>query len=162
MIYPSEKEFLKLANKGNLVPIYKEVFGDFETPVSAYLKVSKKSKYAILLESVEGGEKVCRYSFLAKDPELVFKSKGTKAEILRFLPSGIKTEKLVIDKTPLDEVEKIMSKYKFVEVRGLPKFCGGFVGYIGYDAVRFFENLPSQPTDDLKLADIILALVKDL
>lgn len=162
MIYPSEKDFLNLTRKGNLIPIYKEIVGDFETPVSAYLKAAKKSKYAILLESVEGGEKICRYSFLAKDPELVFKSKGTQAEVIRFLPSGTKTEKIDIDKTPLDEVKKMMSKYRFVEVEGLPKFCGGFVGYIGYDAVRFFENLPVQPKDDLKLADIILALVKDL
>lgn len=162
MIYPSEKDFLNLTRKGNLIPVYKEIVGDFETPVSAYLKAAKKSKYAILLESVEGGEKVCRYSFLAKDPELVFKSKGAQAEIIRFLPSGTKIEKIDIDKTPLDEVKKMMSRYRFVEVKGLPKFCGGFVGYIGYDTVRFFENLPVQPKDDLKLADIILALVKDL
>jgi anthranilate synthase component 1 len=162
MIYPSEKDFLRLTQKGNIIPIYKEILGDFETPVSAYLKAAKRSKYAILLESVEGGEKVCRYSFLASDPEFVFKSKGKNAEIIRFLPSGEKIEKVDIDKTPLGEVKKMMSKYRFVEVKGLPKFCGGFVGYIGYDTVRFFESLPTQPKDDLKLTDIILALVKNL
>ena len=162
MIYPSEKEFLALTKKGNLIPVYKEILGDLETPVSAYLKLTSKSKYAILLESVEGGEKVCRYSFLAKDPELIFKSKGKEAQVITFSNGKTKTEKRIISQTPLDEVKKMMSKYTFVSIKGLPKFCGGFIGYIGYDTVRFFENLPSKPKDDLKLDDIILALVKDL
>lgn len=162
MIYPPKKDFLKLSQKGNLIPIYKEILGDFETPVSAYLKIARRSKYAILLESVEGGEKVCRYSFLAKDPELVFKSKGRKAEIIHPSSRKSKIQAVDIKKTPLDEVRKIMSKYRFVEVKGLPKFCGGFVGYIGYDTIRFFEDLPTPPKDDLKLPDIILALVKEL
>ncbi len=79
MYYPSEKEFSKLTKKGNLIPVYKEILGDLETPASAYLKLAKKSKYAFLLESVEGGEKVCRYSFLARDPELVFTSKNDRS-----------------------------------------------------------------------------------
>ncbi len=162
MIYPTEKEFLTLTKKGNLIPIYKEILGDLETPVSAYLKLTSKSKYAILLESVEGGEKVCRYSFLAKDPELVFKSKGKEAELLTFFSAKPKIEKFTVSQNPLDEIKKIMSHYHFVAVKGLPKFCGGFIGYMGYDTVRFFEHLPHKPKDDLKLADMILALVKDL
>jgi anthranilate synthase component 1 len=162
MIYPSEKEFLTLTKKGNLIPIYEEILGDLETPVSAYLKLAHQSKYAILLESVEGGEKVCRYSFLAKDPEFVFKSKGNQAQIITFTSGKEKTKKYPMSQTPLDEIKKIMSQYIFVNVKGLPKFCGGFIGYMGYDTVRFFENLPDKPKDDLKLEDMILALVKDL
>jgi anthranilate synthase component 1 len=162
MIYPSEKEFLTLTKKGNLIPVYKEILGDLETPVSAYLKLANRSKYAILLESVEGGEKVCRYSFLAKDPELVFKSKGKEAQLLSFSSTKPKVKKLTVEQNPLDEIKKIMSTYRFVAVKGLPKFCGGFIGYMGYDTVRFFENLPNKPKDDLKLDDMIFILVKDL
>jgi len=162
MIYPFEKDFLKLTSKGNLIPVYKEILGDLETPVSAYLKLAGKSKYAFLLESVEGGEKVCRYSFLARDPELVFKSKNREAQIITIANAKTQTKKFTVEKTPLDEVKKIMAQYRFVAVKGLPKFCGGFVGSIGYDTVRFFEHLPNQPKDDLKLNDIMLALIKDL
>src|ERR1700689_5465550 len=77
------KEFLKLSTKGNLIPVYKEIPGDLETPVSAYYKLSPHSKYSFLLESVEGEEKVARYSFISRDPELVFTSKGHEARILR-------------------------------------------------------------------------------
>ena len=81
MIYPSEQEFLKLSKRGNLVPIYKVILGDTETPVSAYYKLAQKAKYSFLLESVEGEEKVARFSFLAKNPELIFKTVNNKLEI---------------------------------------------------------------------------------
>jgi len=162
MIYPSEKEFIALTKKGNLIPVHQEILGDLETPVSAYLKLAGKSKYAILLESVEGGEKVCRYSFLAKDPDLIFRSKGKQAQIIKFSGTKKEVQKMTLGTTPLDEIKKIMSRYHFVTVKGLPKFCGGFIGYIGYDTVRFFEKLPNPPKDDLKFDDVILALVKDL
>ena len=162
MIYPSEKEFLALTNKGNLIPVYQEILGDLETPVSAYLKLANKSRYAFLLESVEGGEKVCRYSFLAKDPELVFISKGQEARLITWKGTRTVVEKRPIDQDPLHDVRTIISGYRFVGVKGLPKFCGGLIGYIGYDAVRFFERLPQKPKDDLMLDDVVLALVKDL
>ena len=84
MIYPNEKEFLKLTSKGNLIPIYQEILGDLDTPVSAYYKIAKKAKYSFLLESVEGEEKVARYSFLAKDPRKIFRSKGDTIETITF------------------------------------------------------------------------------
>jgi anthranilate synthase component I len=87
MIYPSEKRFLRLTRKGNLIPVYKELLGDIETPVSAYFKIAHNAKYSFLLESVEGEEKVARFSFLAKDPELIFQTKDSMVKITRF-PKG--------------------------------------------------------------------------
>jgi len=78
---PSEKEFIALTKKGNLIPVYKEIVADTETPVSAYYRLAKKVKYSFLLESVEGEEKIARFSFLAKDPELLLETKNNKAKI---------------------------------------------------------------------------------
>jgi len=162
MIYPNQKDFLKLSAKGNLIPVYREILGDLDTPVSAYFKVAQKSKYSFLLESVEGEEKVARFSFLATDPELILKTKNKKAEIIHF-KNGRYTKKIKkIHGSPLEIIREIMSQYKFVQTPHLPRFCGGMVGYIGYDVVRFFEHLPKKPKDDLKLDDCILVLAKNL
>ena len=162
MYSPSEKEFLSLAEKGNLIPVYKEILADLETPVSAYLKLRGESKYSFLLESVEGEEKVARYSFLARDPELVFQSKDRTAEIIQFKNGEPSKQSFKVVETPLSFVREIMSQYKFVPTVGLPRFCGGMVGFIGYDTVRFFENLPDKPKDDLNLPDTVLILTKNL
>lgn len=162
MAFPTEKDFIKLTRKGNLIPVVEEILGDLETPVSAYLKLAHRSEYAILLESVEGGEKVCRYSFLATNPELVFQSKGTKGTIMSFSAKTHKTKEFTISRTPLAHAKEILAPYHFVPIKGVPKFCGGLIGYVGYDTVRFFEKLPDQPQDDLKTQDVMLALVKDL
>jgi len=81
MFFPSEKEFIKFTQKGNLIPVYKEILGDLETPVSTYYKLASKAKYSLLLESVEGEEKIARFSFLAKDPELILQSKNNKLKV---------------------------------------------------------------------------------
>ncbi|MFC2140211.1 anthranilate synthase component I [Candidatus Auribacterota bacterium] len=148
MYFPLEKEFTKKAKKYNLIPVYTEVFADMETPVSAFLKIDNK-KHSYLLESVEGGENIGRYSFLGSDPNLVFKSKGRKIEIIE---KG-KKRKYETKKDPLYELELLMKEYKVAEVSGLPKFFGGLVGYMGYDMVRFFETIPDSKKDDLKLPD---------
>jgi anthranilate synthase component 1 len=153
MYYPDKKQFLKLSRKGNIIPVYREIQADLDTPVSAFLKIRDKS-YNYLLESVEGGEKVARYSFLGSKPSLVFKSKGRKIEIREKGRSG----RFETNTTPLDEIKKIMERFKFVAVKGLPRFCGGLVGYIGYDAVRFFEELPDKNPDDLNLPDSVFVL----
>jgi anthranilate synthase component 1 len=156
MYRPSLKEFLKLSKKGNLIPVYKQINADLDTPVSAFLKI-KESDYGFLLESVEGQEKVARYSFLGNNPSLVFKSKGKNIEIL--YPQKNKVAHRFITKTtPLEEIKRIMQDFKCVDVAGLPRFYGGLVGYIGYDMVRFFENIPDKNPDDLKLPDAILVL----
>jgi len=158
----SQEEFLKLSSKGNLIPVYKEIAGDLETPVSAYYKLASKSEYSFLLESVEGEEKVARYSFIARDPELIFTSKAHEAQIIRFINGKHKAEKISFSGSPLSVVRDLMKDYKAVDVPGLPKFYGGMVGYLSYDCVRFFERLPDQKPDDLKLPDISLALSRHL
>jgi anthranilate synthase component 1 len=155
MYNPSLKEFIKLSTKGNVIPVYKEINADLDTPVSAFLKI-KKDDYAFLLESVEGQEKIARYSFLGSSPELVFKSKGRNIEIHQNHKK--KTRRFITKTTPLDEIQKIMRDFRAVHVKGLPRFYGGLVGYMGYDSVRFFEKLPDKNPDDLKLADSIFIL----
>jgi len=155
MYYPSLVEFLKLCKKGHVIPVYKEVNADLETPVSAFLKI-KKDDYAFLLESVEGQEKIARYSFLGSSPSLIFKSKGRKIEII--YPRKKYVKRFTTELSPLDEIKKIMQDFKAVSVAGLPRFYGGLVGFIGYDTVRFFEKLPDKNPDDLRIADSILIL----
>jgi len=162
MNFLSQEEFLKLSAQGNLIPVYREVAGDLETPVSAYYKLSKHSAYSFLLESVEGEEKIARYSFISRDPELVFTSKAHEAQILRFVKGRHKPEKISFTGSPLNVVRDLMKDFKAVDVPGLPQFYGGMVGYLSYDCVRFFERLPDKTADDLKLPDICLALAKNL
>ena len=150
---PSKKEFVKLSGKGNLIPVYKEISADLETPVSAFMKIDK-SDYSFLLESVEGGEKIARYSFLGSGPSLVIKSKGRDIEITEH---G-KARRFMTNEDPLSEMKGILSRYKFVPTEGLPRFCGGLVGFMGYDMVRFFEDLPSRNPDDLKMPDATFLL----
>src|ERR1039458_5937519 len=158
----TQEEFLKLSAKGNLIPVYKEVPGDLETPVSAYYKLASRSAYSFLLESVEGEEKVARYSFIARDPELVFTSKAYEARILRFVKGQQTAEKISFSGSPLSVVRELMKDYRAVDIAGLPRFYGGMVGYLSYDCVRFFERLPDKTTDDLSLPDICLVLAKNL
>lgn len=152
MYYPSKEEFIKKARQGNLIPVYKELLADLETPVSAFLKIDQ-GKFSYLLESVEGTEKVARYSFLGSSPSLIFKSKDKNVEVVQ--DSGVKRFKSA---SPLREIKKLMQQYKFVPVSGLPRFCGGLVGFIGYDMVRFFERIPDGNCDDLKLPDCLFLL----
>jgi anthranilate synthase component 1 len=161
MFYPSEKEFIALSKKGNLIPVYKEILGDLDTPVSTYFKISQHSKYSFLLESVEGEEKVSRFSFVATDPETIIQSNGKIVQISSITNGKLKKHS-VVKENPLSYVREVISKYKFVNIPGLPRFCGGLVGYLGYDMVRFFEKLPNKPKDDLKLPDMVLVLAKNL
>lgn len=149
MFHPSFSQFKRLAKKGNLLPVYKEILADMETPVSAFTKVGM-GKHAYLLESVEGGEKLGRYSFLSSSPALIFESKGRKVTLS--LKAPVMRQVKETD-NPLEELKKIMQKYKPVEVGGLPRFYGGAVGYIGYDMVKFIEDIPSTNPDDLDLPD---------
>ena len=155
MFTPDFKEFKKLAKKGNVIPVYKEINADLDTPVSAFLKL-KKSDYAFLLESVEGQEKIARYSFLGGNPSMIFSSKGRNIHLVY---PGKKTRRsFTTQVTPLDELKKIMFGFKGVAVKGLPRFYGGLVGYIGYDMVKFFEELPDKNKDDLGTADSVFLL----
>ncbi len=155
MYYPSLKEFLKLSNSSNVIPVYKEINADLDTPVSAFLKI-KKDDYSFLFESVEGQENVARYSFLGTKPYLIFRSKGKNIELI--LPYIKSVREYVTASDPLDEIKKIMADFKPAHIKGLPPFCGGMVGFMSYDAVRFFENIPDKNPDDLKLAELIFML----
>jgi len=155
MINPSLKEFLKLSQKGNVIPVYKEISADLDTPVSAFLKI-KKDNYAFLFESVEGQERIARYSFLGTQPALIFKSKARSIQIIQ--PGKRLAKRFITDSNPLEEIKKIMQDFKPVKLRGLPRFYGGLVGFMGYDMVRFFEELPDKNPDDLKLPDAIFIL----
>jgi len=159
MYYPTLKEFLKLSVRYNVIPVYKEINADLDTPVSAFLKI-KRGGYAFLLESVEGQEKIARYSFLGANPSLVFKSKGKLVEI--YYPKQKRTRRFITKTTPLDEIKSIMQGVDAAQVKGLPRFFGGLVGYIGYDFVRFFEEIPAKNPDDLKLFDAVFMLTDTL
>ncbi|MFT5169674.1 MAG: anthranilate synthase component 1, partial [Candidatus Omnitrophota bacterium] len=162
MYTPTEKEFLHLAKKGNLIPVYKEIIADLETPVSAYYRICHSAKYSFLLESVEGEEKIAQYSFLARDPELILETKNNDVTITHFKQGKSTQVKETITDTPLTCIRAILDKYKYVHVDGLPRFCGGLVGYGSYDMVRFFEKLPNKTKDDLNLPDTLMALVREL
>jgi anthranilate synthase component 1 len=153
---PGREEFIRLAQRGNLVPLRCEVLADLETPVSAFLKLQRDGENAFLLESVEGGEAVARYSFLGVGARATLKTKGKTVWIEENgqeesfeLPEG---------RDPLHVLQERMARYQFVDLPGLPRFCGGAVGYLGYDLVRFFERLPNPPADDRNLPDCHLLL----
>ena len=154
--YPAFDQFKKLSKKGNLIPVYREIFADMETPVSAFKKLNTVD-HCFLLESVEGGEKWARYSFLGFNPSTIFKSKGSRVEVVA---DGKTTVTITPD--PLSLLKALMKQYCPVEVPGLPRFFGGAVGYISYDMVRFFEKLPAGSEDDLNWYDAYLMITDTL
>lgn len=148
MITPTFQEFKKLAKKGNLIPVYQEILADLETPVSAFKKLNGTSP-SFLLESVEGGEKWGRYSFLGIGPALIFRSKGNQVEVEK---DG-ELLSCTVEDDPISKLKELMDRYNPVDVTGLPRFYGGAVGYLSYDMVRFMENLPDSNKDDLGIYD---------
>ena len=129
----SLEEFKELAGRGTFVPVCKEIVADLLTPVSAFLKIAEDADYAFLLESVEGGEHVGRYSFLGKDPFLILRAKGGRTTIER---AGVLTE----SETPfIDTLRRLMADFRSPFVPDLPRFTGGAVGYLGYGAASWFE-----------------------
>ncbi|HEY3215604.1 MAG TPA: anthranilate synthase component I [Candidatus Eisenbacteria bacterium] len=148
MIVPTRSEFRTLARSGKLVPVYREVFADHDTPVSAFRKVDE-GPYSFLLESVEGGEKWGRYSLLGSRPSKVFVARGDRCEIREgdTVTTGTRT--------PLEELAELLRHHQAVALPGLPRFCGGAVGYLGYDVARWFERLPATTRDDLGLPDAV-------
>ena len=147
MYRPSLEEVKNMAGKGNLVPVYRSINADLETPVSAYLKVARPP-YSFLLESVAGGERIGRYSFIGTEPYDVIKTGPGQ-------PGG------QVD--PLNLVQAEMDKYQLIPVEGLPKFHGGAVGYVAYDAVSYFEpRVPVMPADPQGLPESVFTFVDTL
>ncbi len=144
MYHPTLDEFKRLAERGNLVPVYQELPADLETPVSVYIKL-RNGGPSFLLESVEKGEQLGRYSFIGVQPPLVMLSKRDRV----WLTSGagaILEEKAGTD--PFTELQRVLERRRPVELPRLPRFTGGAVGYWGYDTVRFIERLPETAVDD--------------
>ena len=129
----SFEQFKELAGRGTFVPVCKEVVADLLTPVSAFLKIAEHADYAFLLESVEGGEHVARYSFLGKDPFLILRARGGKTTIDR-AGSVTTTERPFIE-----TLRGLMADFRSPFVPDLPRFTGGAVGYFGYGAASWFE-----------------------
>lgn len=148
MIFPTFAEFKKKLDKGNLIPVWSEFLADFDTPVSALKKIDK-GKHSFLFESMEGGEKWGRYSFLGTEPSIIYRSKGCRIEIIE--DGNTRT----IEGNPIDNLRELMSKYKPVQNPELPRFFGGAVGFFAYDIVRFVEELPVDTVDDLNSWDCL-------
>jgi anthranilate synthase component I len=139
---PSLEDIRKLQSQGNVIPVYKSVIADFLTPVSAFLKLAKDRSYAFLLESVEGGERIARYSFLGGNPFLIKRYRDGK-------PANF-----------MQDLRSTMNRFKSVKLPNLPPFTGGAVGYFGYDMVRTIEDIPKSGVDDLGVDDAVLMFYK--
>ncbi|MGA7160482.1 MAG: anthranilate synthase component I [Bacteroidota bacterium] len=151
------EEFKTLSRGGNIIPIYEELMADTETPVSVYLKVKDESPYSFLLESVEGGEKVGRYTFLGYNPFMVFEIRGKSFSIKPRHPD-VQVLPTLVDASmaPLEALKKIFAHCKTVPVDGLPRFTGGAVGYFGYETIQLLEEIPSAKVDSLNWNDATL------
>ncbi|HEX6435342.1 MAG TPA: anthranilate synthase component I [Gemmatimonadales bacterium] len=150
--------FAQRARLGGMVPVTRQVVLDADTPVTAFAKLHRGS-YGFLLESLEGGERWARYTFLATDPREVLRYRGR--ECTRWTP-GTGWEIVETDVAPLEHLGHVMRRHPPIEVPGLPRFTGGAVGYLGYDIVRSIESLPDPPPDDRDLPDAMLMVVDTL
>ena len=136
-----------LAVRGNVIPLVRDFLPDLETPITALLKLRKAGSRTFLLESVEIGEKLARYSFLGRDPLYVFRARGRKIEI-----QGKESRSFEGD--ALAEFRSFLSRFKGVEDADLPAFAGGAVGFFAYDAIRLMEKIRAQGRDDYGLNDL--------
>ncbi|MFA6456827.1 MAG: anthranilate synthase component I [Bacteroidota bacterium] len=157
------EEFKSLATRGNVIPLFDEILADTETPVSVYLKVRNESPYSFLLESIDGGEKIGRYSFIGFNPFSNFIIRGASFEIQSRHPDVTVLPNLVKGiSNPVEALKKIFSHYKTAHVDGLPRLASGAIGYFGYETVQLIENIPSAKFDELKLDDSLLMFLDTL
>lgn len=157
--FPSFPEFAELARHASLVPVYRQLIGDTLTPVSAFCKV-QEGDWSFLFESVIGGERMGRYSFVGSAPFLRFQAFGTTVKLHTRSPGGTHGSERPEELThhdPLKLLEEKLALYRTPPVRGLPRFTGGAVGYAGYDSIRYVEHLPNPPEDDRHLPDLCFA-----
>jgi len=156
-IFPDRSQFLKLADQGNVIPVYVDLMADFETPVSAYAKL-KDTGPSYLLESVEGGENLSRYSFIGCRPRKIFACGPETTEIRQ---PGKTTERVPTPPDPLTLIEQEMKPHRQVTIPGLPRFVGGAVGFISYEYITRIEpTVPAAPKDELRLP-VIYFMVTD-
>ena len=142
MYYPTLEQVKQLAHKGNLIPICREINADLDTPVSAYLKVARPP-YSFLLESVEGGERIARYSFIGTEPSSVIRT--GRGETLGKID-------------PLNPIERELSRFKLIDVPNMQRFNGGAVGYLSYESVNYFEELPTPDADMLDVPESVFMI----
>ncbi len=154
--YPSFDEFVELARDHSVVPVYRQLIGDTLTPVSAFCKI-QEGDWAFLFESVVGGERLGRYSFLGSGPFLRFQAAQQRVLIEQVPVRGKAAAQEFEHPDPLRLLEEKLAQYRAPHVPGLPRFCGGAVGYAAYDAVRYVERLPHPPPDDRGLPDLCFA-----
>src|SRR5882762_7762430 len=150
MIQPDFKTFCKLARQGNLVPVYDTFTADTLTPVSAFQRIAHDARYACLLESVEGGEKIARYTFVGANP----------VEVFRYVNGAcvLESEGRVswVQSSPLDYLRNRVERYRPVRVPGLPPLVAGAIGYFAYDMVRLIERIPDTARDDVGMDDAVM------
>jgi len=156
---PPFEEFASRFRSGTLVPVYAELAADYETPLSAYQKITGDGGYAFLLESAEKTENAGRYSFLGASPRAVFEARGKIVKVTE----GDSVREFEAERDPLAELEVFMGRYKPAPDPGLPAFYGGAVGYLGYDCVRYFERaVPEPPDDGLGLPDMVFSVTDEV
>jgi anthranilate synthase component 1 len=153
----SFEEFKILAQRGNVIPVYETLFADTDTPVSVYLRIRNENPYSFLLESVEGGEQLGRYSFIGFNPFMSFSIRGKQFDLrayhedVKVLPTLVSPED-----HPLVALKKIFHHIKTVRIPGLPRLTGGAVGYFGYECVQLVEDVPAVEDDDFDIPDGLL------
>ena len=147
--FPSFEQFAELARSHTVVPVYRRLTGDTLTPVSAFKKI-ETGEWSFLFESVVGGERIGRYSFLGAEPFRKFEARGNRTRLQE--GNGPWMEGEAAD--PLKVLEGMIAEFRAPHLPGLPRFCGGAVGYAGYDTVRYVERLPNAPPDDRKIPDL--------
>ncbi|NLF29514.1 MAG: anthranilate synthase component I [Planctomycetes bacterium] len=161
--YPDFETFCRLAEQGNTIPVYRELLSDSLTPVSAYARLANPvgfapSAHSLLLESVVGGERIARFSFVAADPEVTFTARRDTITLARRGSSS----QTITSGDPLGELRKLLADFSAVHLPGLPRFTGGVVGYAGYDMVRYYEALGEGPADDRNLPDLCFGLYRTM
>ncbi len=158
MFKPTLEEFLQISKKANIIPVYKEIFTDCDTTVSTFYKLGLNSEYSFLLESVEESERWGRYSFISWAPKLIFRCKNNSFELRKNNREIIKSG---ISNNPLFELKKIFSGYIPARINELPLFWGGAVGYVGYEMVHCFEDIPKNKDEFLNF-DTAVFLFTDI
>ncbi|HZU22804.1 MAG TPA: chorismate-binding protein, partial [Terriglobales bacterium] len=159
MIRPDRQQFLRMAaehaagEKPVLIPVSRSLSADLQTPVSAFLNIAAQEPHAFLLESVEGGEKIGRYTFLGAQPYCIVVRQGSQVSVERFANGRSRRE--LSNQPVLRVVRQILAEYAPVRVEGLPPFTAGAVGFVSYDMVRQFERLPATAKDDLQVPDAL-------
>src|SRR5690242_15215907 len=147
---PRFDEFVRWTAEAPCVPVYRQLTGDALTPVSAFRRIERAAP-SFLFESVIGGEKVGRFSFLGTEPFLTFEARGPDVVIAR--PNDPASDRRFTSADPFRDLEALVARYRAVHLPSLPRFAGGAVGYAAYDAVRYTEHLPGTPPDDRGLPD---------